>query len=204
MDLVAHQIGGAPPVWIDVAVVCPISTSPTVMANRAAGTACALRDAEATKRRKYGAAAQEAGATFVPFALDTFGRRGKDAREFFAGLAKKTVARQTGHPQGLLAWNSGAGRDGTPPPHAPTNRSAYAALMTKWTRRMACCLQIQNAVLIQQRRATALNRFFRRTTESDASPDGVPQLAFSLATGPGLNPLADRAYWSSDSNSSGF
>ena len=102
MDLVAHQIDGAPPVWIDVTVVCPISASPTVMANRAAGTACALRDAEATKRRKYGAAAQGAGATFAPFALDTFGRRGKDARKFLAGLAKKIVARQTGHPPGLL------------------------------------------------------------------------------------------------------
>lgn len=57
MGLVAHQINGGPPIWIDPTVVSPISTNPTVLANRAAGTAFAILNAEVTKRRTYGAAA---------------------------------------------------------------------------------------------------------------------------------------------------
>ena len=84
-----------------------------------------------------------------------------------------------------------------------THRSAYAALMTKWTRRIACCLQIQNVVLIQQRQAAALNHSFRGTREAGGPPRGPTGPTFPLAS-PGLNLLAGSAYWSSDSKSSGF
>ncbi|CAM9877472.1 unnamed protein product, partial [Heterosigma akashiwo] len=90
MDLVVYPSDGGPVQWIDPTVICPITSSSNsyILTSRAAGTTCPLRDAEANKRRTYGAAANRAGAVLFPFAYDTFTRRGEEAKKFLAQLAR--------------------------------------------------------------------------------------------------------------------
>ena len=122
-----------------------------MLRRRASGAASAVRDAEATKRRTYGEAAQRAGASFVPFAFDTFGFRGEGARVFLANLARDAAAAMVGSNPPIARTDAAD----IPLPHTPLHRSLVSALMTKWTRRIACCLQMQNAILIRERRAAA-------------------------------------------------
>ena len=60
IDVAVHRPEGDQ--WLDVVVVHPISSGTAILRrSRASGAASAVRDAEATKRRNYGAAAQRAG-----------------------------------------------------------------------------------------------------------------------------------------------
>jgi len=127
--------------WLDVVVVHPISLGTATLNLRASGVS-AVRDAEATKRRTYGATAQRTGVSFIPNAVDTFELRGKGARVFLANLARNTaIAMVVCHPS-YLPIGSTDGTEIPPPPHAPLHHSLTAALATQWTRRSgrACCL----------------------------------------------------------------
>ncbi|CAM9985639.1 unnamed protein product, partial [Heterosigma akashiwo] len=144
MDLVVYPSDGGPVQWIDPIVICPITSSRNsyILASRAAGTTCPLRDAEANKRRTYGAVANRAGAALFPFAYDTFTRRGEEAKKFLTQLARRTVAKIIGRAQ-----SAGESRNAPGSSH----RFLYPSLMTRWGRRISCCIQIQNALLITQR-----------------------------------------------------
>ena len=99
-----------------VVVVHPISSGKATLCRRASGAASAVRDAEATKRRTYGAAAQRAGASFVPFAFDTFGSRGEGERVFLANnLARDAAAAMVGSNPPIASTDAAD----IPPPHKP-------------------------------------------------------------------------------------
>ena len=194
MDLVVYPSDGGPVQWIDPTVICPITSSSNsyILASRAAGTTCPLRDAEANKRRTYGAAANRAGAVLFPFAYDTFTRRGEEAKKFLAQLARRTVAKIIGRAQ-----SAGESRNAPGSSH----RFLFPSLMTRWGRRISCCIQIQNALLITQRRASAFERAAGRPRTADRRERTTE---FSALGGTGPNPLADQAYWQTGSDSSGF
>jgi len=190
VDVAVHRPEGDQ--WLDVVVVHPISSGTAMLRRRASGAASAVRDAEATKRRTYGAAAQRAGASFIPFAFDTFGFRGEGARVFLANLARDAAVAMVGSNPPIASTDAAD----IPPPHTPLHRSLVSALMTKWTRRIACCLQMQNAILIRERRAAA---WALATSGARPSRGGSAARDGGYATrGRAVDPLLDQAYWRSE------
>ncbi|CAM9122984.1 unnamed protein product [Heterosigma akashiwo] len=190
IDVAVHRPEGDQ--RLDVVVVHPISSGTAILPRRASGAASAVRDAEATKRRTYRAAAQRASASFVPFAFDTFGFRGDGARVFLANLARDTAAAMVGSNPPIASTDAAD----IPPPHTPLHRSLVSALMNKWTRWIACCLQMQNAVLIRERRAAAwalATSGARPSRGGSAARDGVYAIR-----GRTVDPLLGQAYWRSE------
>ncbi len=132
------------------------------------------------------------GVALFPFAYDTFTLNGKEAKKFLAQLARRTVAKIVGRAQ-----SAGESRNAPGSSH----HSLYPSLMTRWGRRLSCCIQIQNALLITQRRASTFERAAGRPWTADRRERTTE---FSALGGTGPNPLADQAYWQSGSDSSGF
>ena len=85
---------GGGPAWVDVAITSPTSATRVVRAATTPGHASSERAEQ--KRRAYQEAANQAGATFIPFVLEEFGGMGKEAVAFI-----KVIARGYAHSRGL-------------------------------------------------------------------------------------------------------
>ena len=72
--------------WVDVAVAHPCARS-----RKYARPLAAASDAENKKVRDYGALALQYGATFLPFALESYGAFGARAREVMKVLRKQAT-----------------------------------------------------------------------------------------------------------------
>ena len=110
----------------DVTVINPISSAPQLLAQNASTNGHACLAAENRKISAYAQASSALGYTFVPFAMEVFGRLGPKGTAFLKTLASRAVSERA--QVDLIASNK-----------------LHASLVHLWRIQLSCILQKGNA-----------------------------------------------------------